>query len=106
MAKLESLSKRDLELKLAELEREYELARKGLFGGIILAIIAFISGLACLGGGLYAFLKKGPGFLSGNQLVIIYLIMAFGFIIYFSFVFARTTKLKAQITKTKNPLCQ
>lgn len=104
MAKGNTLTKRELELKLTELEKEYELARKGMFWGPIMAILSLIAGLMCLGGALYAFLEKRPGFLSGTHLVIFYLIMAFALIIYFSFVFGRRAKLKAQITKTKKLL--
>jgi hypothetical protein len=105
----ETLSKKDkdthkLEIKLKELESEYELARMGMLKGGFAGGGALVAGLLTLGASLFAFLKKGPGFLNGNQLVIIFGMMIAGLVIYFSFVFGRAARVKMEITKTKKAI--
>ena len=91
-------------LKLAELEAEYELAKVGLHKGIFAALVAIFAGLISFGGALYAFIEKGPGFMSGQELVILFGLMIFGLVIYFSFVFGRAAKLRLEISETKKSL--
>ena len=97
-------TREDLEVRLEELRHEYDLAKTALVKGGFMTMGAFASGLATLGIGLYAFIQKGEGFLSGNHFVFIFLILAFSLVIYFSFVFGRQAKLKAEISKTKKLL--
>lgn len=42
--------------------------------------------------------------MSGQQLVILFALMIFGLVIYFSFIFGRAAKLRLEITKTKKSL--
>jgi hypothetical protein len=88
-------------LKLAELERQYSLARLGLIKGGFAPGAALVGGLATLGAALFAYVKRGPGFLTGNQLVILYGLLVAGLLIYFSFVFRRLLRLRVELTKTK-----
>src|SRR6185369_5156411 len=99
----QSLSKRELEIRVRELENEYAytLSLAGLGKGMITTIMAMVSGLLTLIAALIAFLWSGPGFLSGTHLVIIFGILAAAIIIYFSFVFGRAAKIRAEISETK-----
>lgn len=99
-----TLSSDELKAKLDELRMEYDLARTGLTKGIFATGSAIVAGLISLGGGLYAFVKKGPGFLSGIHLVFIFAIMAAALVIYFAFVFGRTARVRAEINETKKLL--
>jgi hypothetical protein len=49
----------------------------------------------------FAFVNKGSGFIDGTHLVLISFILVGSLIIYFSFVFGRAAKVRAQIGKTK-----
>ena len=94
----------ELHARLKELEEEYRLAQAGLAKGMVGTLGAMVSGLATLGAALVAFLVSGPGFLSGTHLVIIFATLAAAVILYFSFVFGRTARLRAAITKTKKEI--
>jgi hypothetical protein len=99
----QSLSKRELETRVRELENEYAytLSLAGLGKGMITTMMVIVSGLLTLIAALIAFLWSGPGFLSGTHLVIIFGILAAAIVVYFSFVFGRVAKIRAEINETK-----
>ncbi len=97
-------SKSEIEVRLEELEYEYSLAKTGLLKGGFATVLAFLAGIMSLGAALYAFLKKGPGFISGNHLIVMFALMIGALIVYFSFVFGRAAKLKMDIRKQKKLL--
>jgi hypothetical protein len=86
---------------LAELEQQYELMRLGLTKGGFAMGAALVGGLATLGAALFAYLKRGAGFLTGNQIVMLCGLLVAGLLIYFSFVFRRLLRLRMEISKTK-----
>ena len=90
------LSKNELNMKLSELEEEYRFARSGLFVGGITSICAIVTVL-------FSFFAK-IDVLEGNHIVMIVGIVAAAIIIYFSFVFRRTAKVRMEISKTKAAL--
>lgn len=104
MADTRPMTKEELKARLEELRHEYDLSRTALIKGSLMTFAAIGSGLTTLVIGLFAFLKRGEGFLTGNHIVAIFLILAFSLIIYFSFVFGRQVKLRAEISRTKNLL--
>jgi hypothetical protein len=104
MSEKTSMSKRELELHLAELKEEYSLARMGLAKGGLTVMTAIVGLVCTLGVSLFAFLKRGEGFINGNHYVALVLIVAFAAVIYFSFVFGRTAKLRAEISETRKLL--
>jgi sterol desaturase/sphingolipid hydroxylase (fatty acid hydroxylase superfamily) len=87
-----------------QLRHEYELARQAFAKAIVLATIVLIVALMIFFAALYAFLQRGEGFLSGNQLVAIILIFAILVIIIFAFIFERASTLKAMLTNTRKQL--
>ena len=97
-------SESELDLKLVELQHQYGIAKLGLLKGGFAAGGALISGLATLGAALFAFLERGPGFLSGTQLVLLFGLMIAGLLVYFSFVFRRLLRLRLEINRTKAQL--
>jgi DNA-binding Lrp family transcriptional regulator len=101
MGNSDSLSATELKARLKELEREYELAREGLRSGFYKTAMAMVSGLVSLGVAAFVFVSRGPGFIDGWQLIVIFGIMAVALVIYYSFVFGRSAKLRAEISKTK-----
>ncbi len=72
-------------------------------GGFLVIYGIIGAGLSLLAG-LIAFLKAGPGFLSGTHLTIIFVVMIFAFIIYFAYVFGRAAIIKAEMNDTKHKL--
>jgi nitrate/nitrite transporter NarK len=98
------MSKKELELRLKELEHEYALARAGLTMGIWGAGGVMLSGLATMILALIPIIVVGKMFLSGTHLVIIFFILAAAVVIFFSFVFGRTAKIRAEISETKKLL--
>lgn len=97
-------TKEELKIRLKELEKEYELANRGIELGRIKTNMAMISGLVTLFVALAAFLVAGSGFLSGNHLVIIFGMLIAALVIYYSFVFGRSAKVRMEISKTKKLL--
>lgn len=95
------LSKSELKLKLREFDHEYDLARAGLAKGMFATGGALLCGLSTLASALYAFVTVGPGFLSGENLVLIFEMMIAALVIYFSFVFGRAAKIRMEISKKK-----
>lgn len=87
--------------KLRELEMEYELATKGLTKGLPATFAVMLSGLMTLLGVAVVLVLTGETLLTGNQLVMIFGILATAVIIYFAFVFGRAARIKAQINKEK-----
>lgn len=87
-----------------QLEQQYSLARQGLAKGVVLTVIILFIAVLIVGAGLYAFVVRGPGFLSGNQVVLIFFILAGILIAYFSFVFNRNATLKAGMDETKSQI--
>jgi hypothetical protein len=104
MSKAKPLSKKELEIRLKELEHEYELARAGLAKGIWATGGAMLSGLLSLAIAVIALIWTGKEFLTGTHLVIIFFILAAAIVIYFSFVFGRTSRIRAEISETKKML--
>lgn len=90
--------------KLRELEMEYELATRGLTKGLPATFAAMLSGLMSLLATAVVLVMTGKTLLTGNQLVIIFGILATAIIIYFAFVFGRAARIKAQINKEKKEL--
>ena len=88
----------------SQLEHEYWLAQQGLDKVIVLTIIVCLVAMATLGGALYAFVSRGEGFLSGYQLVLIFLILVGALIVYLSFIFGRVATLKARISDTERDI--
>ena len=97
-------TKDELKLQLKKLEKEYELANGGIAVGHIKTGMAMLSGILTLSAALAAFLIKGAGFISGTHLVIIFGLLIGGLVIYYSFVFGRSAKIKIEITETKKAL--
>ncbi|HLF82604.1 MAG TPA: hypothetical protein VI837_00350 [Blastocatellia bacterium] len=60
-----------------------------------------ISGILTLVIGIGGAVYVGRDVLSGTHIVIIFGILAASVVIYFSFVFGRAARLRAEITKTK-----
>jgi hypothetical protein len=99
-----TMTEPELKARLEELRHDYDLSRTALIKGGYITYAAFASALATIGMGLYAFLQKGEGFLNGSHFIAIFLILAASLIIYFSFVFGRQAKLRAEISRTKKLL--
>jgi len=97
-------TKEELELRLKVLEKEYELSNRGMEVGHAKTGMAMLSGLITLGAALAAFLFKGEGFISGTHLVIIFSLLIGGLVIYYSFVFGRSAKIRMEISETKKAL--
>lgn len=72
--------------------------------GFVEIFMVLVWGLCLLWAAFSAFVEKGEGFLSGHHLVALVAIVAVAFVAYFSFVFRRTTKLRAEISETKKLL--
>jgi hypothetical protein len=83
---------------------EYELATKGLTKGLPATLAAMLSGLMTMLAAGVVLVMTGKTLLSGNQLVMIFGILAVAIIIYFAFVFGRAARIKAQITREKHEL--
>src|SRR5260370_17741421 len=79
--------------KLRELEMEYELATNGLTKGLPTTLAAMLSGLMTLLAAGVVLVMTARTLLSGNQLVMIFGILAAAIIIYFPFVFGRATRI-------------
>ncbi len=97
-------SEDELRARLEELKLEYEVARLGLEKGGRAVNLAFVSGIITLAFGAITFITAGVAYLSGSQFIVIVLILALSLIIYFSFIFGRVARLRAEITKTKKSL--
>jgi hypothetical protein len=93
-------STRRLHKRLDRLEHEYRLARLGLLTGVIL----YLFGTAVAGMAWHAFVSRGEGFLSGTHLVIIFVALSATWISYFSFIFGRRAKAKAEFSETGKSL--
>lgn len=87
----------DLTLNLKRLEKEYDLARRGLLVGSITGTIGILAALATL-------LAGRDLFQSGWQVVVLVGIVAAGIIVYFSFVFGRLLKMKVEISRTRQKI--
>ena len=83
----------------SQLEHEYWLAQQGLDKVVVLVIIGCLVAMATLSGALYAFVSRGEGFLSGYQLVLIFLILVGALIAYLSFIFGRVAKARISDTE-------
>ncbi len=89
---------KEKELRLKELELEYELAKSGLKYGLIFFPIALV---ALIVGPLF---KGKAGLISGDVIIWMVGFAVVGFVFYFSFVFRRITKIKANISEEKKQL--
>jgi hypothetical protein len=109
MKRPEEMTKPELQRYLRMLERK---SNAHPFGNPRMATILMLkSGMATASAALvmlvitvaatFAFLNKGAGFIDGTHLVLIAFILVGGLIIYFSFVFGRAAKVRAEISKTK-----
>lgn len=95
---------KELEVELKRLEQEYELAKEGLRMSKRYVPMAMLSGLISLVLAFIAFITTDREFLTGNQLIVIFIILAVALLIYYSFVFGRMIKIKADISKTKQKI--
>ena len=97
-------TKSELELQLRQLENEYELAKDGISscGRLApLAIVAFLMSLVIMLLG-ETLVKKT--ILSGSQFVTAVGIVVLGFVIFYSIVYGRVIKIRANISKKKKQL--
>ncbi|HEX8247227.1 MAG TPA: hypothetical protein VF599_03505 [Pyrinomonadaceae bacterium] len=105
MQNLEKMTKKQLEAHLRYLERELKETSRfnyaALMKGKNATIYAMVASLIIFGVSTFAFIQRGEGFVSGLHLVILAFILVGGFIIYFSFVFGRTARIRGEISKTK-----
>jgi len=97
-------NKAGLEERLRQLELEYELAREGLAKGRTATIAVILSGLATLIIAVVPLIWRGKEFLSGTHIVIIFSVLAIAVVVYFSFVFGRTARIRAEISETRKML--
>jgi CheY-like chemotaxis protein len=94
----------ELQLRLKQLEYEYELSRQGMAKGQLATI------LAITGAGLtvtLAFLSSMFGkreFLSGSNIVVIIVAMVLALLGFASLVFGRAARLRGLVSKTKKEL--
>lgn len=95
---------KELEVELKRLEQEYELAKEGLRMSKRYVPMDMLSGLISLVLVFIAFMTSDREFLTGNQLIVIFMILAVALLIYYSFVFGRMIKIKADISKTKQKI--
>lgn len=94
----------ELEIRLRELEKEYELATMGLSGGLKTVNSAILGVVATTAAAILAPVVAGVIWLSGTQLVIMIGILASSFVIYFALVFGRAARIKAEISETRKLL--
>ena len=90
-----------LHVKLKELEEESSLTRFGLTKGFFAVLSMMVFFLFTLSMLVHNQATSGKEVLSGTHLVVIAVVIAFSVIIYFSFVFRRRSRLKAEISKAK-----
>jgi CheY-like chemotaxis protein len=98
----EALTK--LQIKLKELEHEYELARMGMAKGTTATITAVVGVLVTMSMAFGLKYSSDRELLSGTHIVIIILIVVFGLIAFSSLVFGRAARLRAQISETKKEI--
>lgn len=92
---------RAIELKIRQLELEYDLANKGLAKGQTSTILVLLSGLTTLLASSVVLVLTSIPLLTGQQLVFIFGILSFSIIIYFAFVFGRAAKIRIEIENEK-----
>lgn len=99
------LSQKELEIRLYQLEKEYELATRGLnldFAAIrFMAVLIAASTLTLLlikGLSLIAAIKD---WISGFQVAAIIIVTVLSILAYFALVFGRAAKIRAEISQTK-----
>lgn len=93
-----------LAARRGQLEYEYALAGQGLAKGIVLTVIGYSMALAVVAGNVYTLIERGEGFLTGNQIVVIFLILNCAIVAYYSFVFGRIVTLRAELKETEKQI--
>lgn len=99
-----TLSKNELEIRLRELEKEYELATRGLnaeFAMMRLAMLLVVILLLFGGLSLIPVIKE---WISGFQVVIIIVVSIVSVLAYFALVFGRAARIQAELSETKKPI--
>ena len=92
---------KEIEFRLLELEKSFELAQMGLRNGSTGVGLTVIGLLLIIGSATYAHVKTGQALLSGLHLVLITLISVGGLLVYFAFIFRREARIMAQWEKAR-----
>ncbi|MCZ6688318.1 MAG: hypothetical protein O7H41_01820 [Planctomycetota bacterium] len=99
-----SPSKEELETRLETLQLQYDLAKAGLLRGVVPILAAILGILATVTMAFFSILLGREPLLSGFQTVSTVLILAAAIVVYDSFVFGRTVKVRAELSETKKLL--
>ncbi len=93
-----------LEVELRQLELEYQLARQGLSKTMAATVVASLGVLGMTFMGFYASMWGKRDFLSGQNIVVIIMVVALALVAFSSLVFGRAAKLRARIAEKEKEL--